>query len=192
MADFEKAIIKILRHEGVVFDEAGQPIAGKTGYVYNPDDPGGETNYGITKHTAIDNGYNEPMYGMPFWFAKRVYKKQYWDKLQGELIGDEEIAIELFDTGVNCGVETVVTFLQRTLNVLNKKATLYPDIKADGVCGLQTIDTLTKALAIAPWYRLCILRAIDSLQCVRYIGLAERNSKYETFLPGWLRNRVGI
>jgi lysozyme family protein len=192
MADFEKAILKILKHEGVQFDDEGNPIAGKTGYVNNPDDPGGETNYGITQRVARANGYYLQMSEIPYDVVRWIYRKMYWDKLQADMITDDAIAIEMFDTAVNCGVETVVTYLQRTLNVMNKKANLYPDIEADGICGTQTIETLEKALSVEPWYRLCILRAIDSLQCVRYIGLAERDNKFETFLPGWLRNRVGI
>lgn len=80
----------------------------------------------------------------------------------------------MFDTGVNCGMPTVKKFLQRTLNVLNLKGTKYPD------------------LAVAPWYRLCILRALDSLQCVRYIELAERSERFDSFMPGWLRARVEV
>ena len=39
MADFNKAIAIILKHEG--------------GYVNDPDDPGGETNMGITKRDFL-------------------------------------------------------------------------------------------------------------------------------------------
>lgn len=98
---------------------------------------------------------------------------------------------ELFDTGVNCGMPTVKRFLQRTLNVLNVNGTRYPDLVVDGLIGPRTMAALKRALAVAPWYRLCILRALDSLQCVRYIELAERNEKFESFVPGWLRVRVG-
>lgn len=191
MADFEKAIVKILRHEGVTLGQDGFPVPGKTGYVHHPGDPGGETNYGITRNVATENGYNGLMGEIPFSMVKQIYRKKYWDKLLGDLIPDQEIAEEIFDTAVNCGVETVVRMLQRTLNVLNKQATLYPDVAVDGQCGQQTINALKQALAAQPWYRLCILRALDSLQCVRYIELAEKNVKFETFLPGWLRNRIG-
>jgi lysozyme family protein len=92
---------------------------------------------------------------------------------------------------VNCGVGTVKKYLQRVLNVLNVKATKYPDIKVDGDIGPKTIAALKAALAVRPWYRLAILRALDSLQCSRYIALAERNEKFESFMPGWLRTRVG-
>ena len=70
-------------------------------------------------------------------------------------------------SGVNCGMPVVKRFLQRTLNVLNVKGAKYPDLVVDGVIGPRTIEALKRALAVAPWYRLCILRALDSLQCVR-------------------------
>ena len=31
------------------------------GYINDPDDPGGETNFGITKRTAREAGYSGPM-----------------------------------------------------------------------------------------------------------------------------------
>lgn len=191
MADFNKAILKVLRHEGVHFDGSNNPIAGRTGYVNHPDDPGGETNYGVTLAVARQYGYSGPMQTIPFDIVKIIYRRLYWDKMRGDEMPDQQIAEEVFDTGVNCGMPVTVMFLQRTLNVLNKQEGLYRDIAADGVCGSGTINALKTALAVQLWYRDCILRALDSLQCVRYIELAERNKKFETFVPGWLRTRIG-
>lgn len=192
MANFNRAIRGILQHEGVRFDEEGEPRPGRTGYVDHPDDPGGETNYGITKATARYHGYQGTMRELPYETVLRIYRREYWDKICGDEIPDQEIAYELLDTGINCGMGTVVTFLQRSLNVLNMKGRRYPDLVVDGVAGPRTIDTLTRALHVRSWYRLCILRALDSLQCVRYIELAERHQRFESFMPGWLRLRVGV
>ena len=35
------------------------------GYVNHPSDPGGETNYGITKSTAVRHGYTGSMVDLP-------------------------------------------------------------------------------------------------------------------------------
>ena len=191
MADFDRATLKVLQHEGVEFGPDGRPVSGRTGYVNHPDDPGGETNYGITRKIALENGYAGHMRDIPYPKILDIYRRKYWDDLRGDEVPDQEIAEELFDTGVNCGMPTVKRFLQRTLNVLNVKGTKYPDVVVDGVIGPRTIEALNRALTVAPWYRLCILRALDSLQCVRYIELAERNKKFESFVPGWLRVRVG-
>lgn len=192
MANFERAARKVLGHEGVRFDASGKPVPGQTGYVNDPEDPGGETNYGITIGVAREYGYHGPMKDIPYSTVLDIYRRRYWDDIGGDFIPDQEIAEELFDTAVNCGQRVAKVFLQRTLNVLNKKGTRYPDLKVDGVVGTKTMDALKAALDVAPWYRLAILRALDSLQAVRYIELAERKEKFERFVPGWLRNRVGV
>ena len=191
MADFEKALLKILRHEGVSFLSDGRLDPARTGYVNHPKDPGGETNYGITRAVSAENGYTGLMKDIPFVLVKQIYRMRYWDKLLGDIIADQDVAEEMFDTAVNCGPRVVILFLQRTLNALNKSETLYADVSVDGVCGQQTVGMLNKALKVTSTHKLCILRALDSLQCVRYIELAEHNKKLETFLPGWLFNRVG-
>ena len=68
MSDFDKAFDLLIGNEG--------------GYVNNPKDPGGETNWGITKAVAVANGYAGDMRTMPKETAKSIYKKMYWDKLQ--------------------------------------------------------------------------------------------------------------
>ena len=86
MADFNKAIAIILKHEG--------------GYVNDPDDPGGETNMGITKrdfpHLDITNLTVEQ--------AKEIYKEKYWDTINGDDITNQTVATQIFDFGVNAGV----------------------------------------------------------------------------------------
>ncbi|HFC6159027.1 TPA: glycosyl hydrolase 108 family protein, partial [Neisseria meningitidis] len=47
---FNQFINRVLSHEG--------------GYANHPKDPGGETNWGITKRTAQANGYNGSMRAM--------------------------------------------------------------------------------------------------------------------------------
>ena len=178
MADFSKALVKLLQLEG--------------GWVHNKDDSGGETNYGITRQTALENGYNGSMKDIPRTKVEDIYRKIYWDKLRCGDIQDQDIAEELFDTGVNCGTRTAGEFLQRALNIFNKKEKLYADIAVDGGVGPITIRTLATALAAAGWYRLCILRALDCLQGNRYIELCERKEKHETHAGGWFRNRVGV
>lgn len=192
MADFAPALRKVLRHEGVEFRVDGEPIEGRTGLVNHPDDPGGETNFGITRAEATANGWPGPMATLPFSLVVSIYRKRYWDAIRGDEITDQKIAEELFDTAVNCGTATAVRFLQRTLNALNRRGDRYSDVPSDGIMGPATVRVLGEALAVAPWYGLIVLRGLDSLQCVRYIELAEKNPKFESFVPGWLRARVGV
>ena len=148
------------------FDNAFDLLIGNEGgYVNNPADPGGETNWGITRAVAIDNCYDGSMKLMPKETAKQIYKKMYWDKLQCDRL-PFVVAFQLFDAGVNHGNSQAVKFLQRALSVVD-----------DGVIGAKTI-TATNAL--------------DDLQIVMLFN-AERIEFYtalktfSTFGKGWVR-----
>ena len=52
-------------------------IAVEGGYVNNPLDPGGETNYGISEPVARQYGYKGPMSRLPLQTAKEIYLKKY-------------------------------------------------------------------------------------------------------------------
>lgn len=187
MANFQEALKKVLRHEGVEFNSRGEIT--NIGYVNHADDPGGETAYGITRRVALKHGYDGPMEEIPFATVEKIYRVDYWNKIQGDIVKDQEIAEELFDTAVNIGYEAVAIFLQRALNALNKKATVYPDIKVDGVCGPVTISTLNDSLRLK-YQKRCLIWLLTSLQGVYYLKLAEQDEKFETFVPGWILNRV--
>lgn len=83
--NFERAVEFVLKHEG--------------GYVDNPNDPGGETKYGISKRAYpeldIKNLTEEK--------AKEIYHRDYWLKSGCEKIASG-LDIVVFDTAVNCGV----------------------------------------------------------------------------------------
>ena len=151
MSDFNKAFDLLIGNEG--------------GYVNNPKDPGGETNWGITKSVAVANGYAGDMRTMPKDTAKVIYKKMYWDKLQCDQL-PFVVAFQLFDAGVNHGNSQAVKFLQRALSVAD-----------DGVIGAKTIAATN---------------SLDDLQIVMLFN-AERIEFYaalktfSTFGNGWIR-----
>jgi lysozyme family protein len=91
------------------------------------------------------------------------------------------------------GTGTAAMFLQRALNALNRMAGDYPDIRVDGAIGPAT------AAAFAAYLKrngakaeAVMLKALNVLQGARYIELAEGRASNETFLNGWLANRVGL
>lgn len=85
------------------FDDAFTALIGNEGgYVNNPADPGGETNFGITKRVAVVNGYTGPMKSLSLETAKSIAKKVYWDPLHLDEF-DPRIAFQLFDTNYNGG-----------------------------------------------------------------------------------------
>jgi lysozyme family protein len=158
-------------------------------YVNNPDDRGGETNWGITKAVARANGYNGSMRDLPRATAKQIYLNRYviqpgYDKIA---VLSPSIAAELVDTGVNMGPAVASRFLQRALNALNRQGSDYADIAVDGAAGPGTRTALTKYLAKrgADGERR-LLALLNALQGARYVELCEGRQANETFMFGWL------
>ena len=81
-------------------------------YVNNPEDPGGETNWGISKraypHLDIKNLTRE--------HAKQIYWTDFWKVINGDSINDG-VAFQLFDFAVNSGIQTAIRHLQRAVGV---------------------------------------------------------------------------
>ena len=71
--------------------------------------------------------------------------------------------------------------------------TLYPDLIADGFIGPRTISALKSYLARrGKEGELVMLRALNCSQGQRYLELAEQRSANETFVYGWIKERVVI
>lgn len=105
------------------FDHAFAELLGNEGgYSNDPNDPGGETNWGITIAVARENGYIGSMKDMDQSVAKAIYAKKYWQPAFDQL--PYQIAFQVFDGAVNSGVEQAVRWLQRAA-----------DLAADGDLG---------------------------------------------------------
>jgi lysozyme family protein len=169
-------------------------VAREGGYTNNPADRGGPTRYGITEQRARAYGFTGRMQDLPLDTAKAIYRSIYWTRPGFDQVAQRmpRLAEELFDTGVNMGPKVAATFLQRALNVLNRGATDYPDIGADGDIGPMTIHALDGLAAKRSNAEVLLLRATDALQGARYIEIAENNPSQEAFEAGWLGNRVGV
>jgi len=168
-------------------------IAREGGYVNDPSDSGGETNFGITVDVAREHGFTGNMKDLTREMAFNIYAAAYWDKLNLDKIEmfSALIAEELADTAVNMGTGKAAEFFQRSLNALNDGGRLYPDMKVDKSVGSTTIAAFSKFLEGRGTKGVVImLRALNSLQGAFYIELAERREKDEKFLAGWLLNRV--
>lgn len=159
----------------------------------NKNDSGGATRWGITEAVARAYGYLGPMSELPTFVARAIYRANYWDFLLLDDVADlsVDIAFELFDTGVNCGVVFAAKSFQRALNAFNHQGDDYPDLKLDGKIGPVSVSALAAFLAMRGVEgETILLRALNALQGVRYIALAERRPKDEDFIYGWFRNRV--
>lgn len=170
-------------------------IGREGGYVNNPNDRGGPTNWGITEQTARAFGYHGDMRDLKRESAISIYLERYWRQTNLYKIGAiyPTLAAELFDTAVNMGPKTAGEFLQRSLNVLNRGVTDYPNISVDGAIGNMTLAALSTYRAKrGATGELVMLRAVDGLQIAKYIAIAEANPSQETFVFGWLLNRTGV
>lgn len=165
------------------------------GYVDHADDAGGPTKYGITEAEARRNGWAGAIQDITEEFARQVYRTRYWTEPGFDKIASvsPEIAEELLDTGVNMGTETASRFLQRALNALNIKGEMFPDAPVDGMIGPKTISALTSFMAKRSHEGVeVLLKALNCLQGARYIELCEKREANESFLYGWLRERIGL
>jgi len=93
---FDIAFDRLIAHEG--------------GYSTNPADPGGETNWGISKRSYP----NLNIKALTRDGAKDIYRRDFWEPL-----GDAHPAIkfQVFDFAVNSGIGTAIRKLQSAVGV---------------------------------------------------------------------------
>jgi lysozyme family protein len=153
---FELLIGAVLEHEG--------------GYVNDPDDPGGETKYGISKRTypGLD------IVNLTESQARDIYYRDWWLRLRCNEIRDDRAAQKYLDMSVNVGGTAGTRILQRALNQLGWRVTI------DGKIGPQTVGAANKANPDA------LLAAMRRLQAAHYESLIQRNPKLAKFRRGWM------
>ena len=170
-------------------------IGKEGGYVNNPDDKGGPTKWGITQAVARAHGYQGNMKDLSRDQAVQIFEADYWYGPRFDQIAQvsESIAAELMDTGVNMGPSVPSKWLQRWLNAFNIKGTLYPDMSVDGNIGPRTISALTLFLKKrGKEGEAVLLKALNASQGARYLELAEGREANESFIYGWLKERVNL
>lgn len=178
-----------------LFDFLDKPTAAaEGGYVFNKDDAGGETSFGITVATARANGYEGRMRDMTAAQAKDIRRSQFYIRPGVHLIAplSERVATEVYDAGILSGPGTAARWLQRSLNALNRGGKDYADIAVDGAIGPGTVKALTAYLkrnGVSAEPRM--LKALNCLQGAFFISITEQREANEVFLAGWLDNRIG-
>ena len=139
------------------------------GYVNDPDDPGGETKYGISKrsHSEVD------IKNLTVDGATDIYRRLYWTPSKAERL-KPEIRYQYFDMVVNAGQGNAVKVLQRACNGKAKKG---QKIAVDGRIGKMTIKASERLEE-------------SRLQAYRVLYYAEKVSKnptLEKYFYGWYR-----
>lgn len=99
------------------------------GYVNDPRDPGGETNFGISKRSYPKLNIK----ALTRDDAIAIYKRDYWDACKCDEL-PPEIAVAVFDCAVNQGTGIAPRLLQKALRVT-----------ADGIIGPKTLAAAHRA-----------------------------------------------
>jgi len=153
--NFEECMARLLEHEG--------------GYVNLAADPGGETNYGVTR--AVYEQYvgrqvmDGEMKGLTHDDVYPIYKENYWDRLRADDL-PSGVDWSCFDWGVNSGTSRAAKALQRIVGV-----------EQDGGIGPMTLQAVASVESAG---------IIDQLHYMRE-GFYRDLSTFDTFGRGWLR-----
>jgi hypothetical protein len=169
-------------------------LVNEGGYVFNKADPGGETNYGITKKVAEANHYYGPMKTLPLDVAKSVYYKRYIvaPGYLGMIQYNAPIIAEVYDTAVNMGDYRATKFLQISMNSVCKT-----NMKITGKVTQGSPDSTVEMFAncsqgMGPTnFCLQMLDALDRNQKQEYDRLSRVNHKLKIFYRGWINYRIG-
>ncbi|MDY7537690.1 glycosyl hydrolase 108 family protein [Undibacterium sp. RTI2.1] len=147
MTNFEVSINRLLKSEG--------------GYTSNPNDPGGETNWGISKRSYPNLNIKDLTRDQ----AVALYKRDFWDRLKLENL-PLGVAYQILDFAVNSGAGVAIRTLQKAIGVAD-----------DGVIGDHTMAAFK---AIEPHdliMRFTAERMIFMTNC----------AGWPTFSKGWMR-----
>ena len=153
--NFEQCMGWLLEHEG--------------GYVNHPSDPGGETNFGVTR--AVYEQYagrqvmDGEMEGLTHDDVYPIYRENYWNRVRGDDL-PSGVDWSVFDWGVNSGTSRAAKALQRIAGV-----------EQDGGIGPMTLQAV---LEVEP------AEIVEQMHHMRDSFYRSLNT-FDTFGRGWLR-----
>lgn len=146
------------------------------GYVNNPADRGGPTNFGITLATLADwRGVActaEDVKALTLQEAIKIYRAQYYIGPGIDTL-PQSLQSHVFDIGVNSGPRAAIKMLQRTLN------TFGDPIIVDGIIGDKTRDACRRYDAAK------INNALAQRRLAFYQDLAANDPTQRQFLNNW-------
>lgn len=179
------------------------------GYSFDPNDRGGETYKGIsrkyypkwkgwqiidiykTKYSGSELDANMAQNEGLQSLVEQFYHENYWLPMQLDSFG-QAVVNELFDTSVNQGKWSAVSYLQKALNKLNRNQEDYPDIDMDGQMGNQTLsaylaymDTRKFASRNADKLTEWLVRWLNYYQLQKYDQITIKDAGQEIYIPGW-------
>jgi lysozyme family protein len=159
MASFNEAVVKTLAREG------GARVTNVAG------DKGGTTKYGIsqTAYPTLDIARLTEQQ------ACDIYKRDYWDRVQGDNITSQIMAENIFDTAVNMGVRTTSRFIQVMLGIA----------PADGIIGRASLDIINRQKDSE------FLLQFTLVKVAYYANICNKDKAQSKFLLGWINRTLG-
>jgi lysozyme family protein len=175
MADFTQAFQLMIAHEG--------------GYGNDPDDPGGETYKGVARKifskwdgwTKVDTLKRQS--GFPANLDKDpelqgavsdFYRVNFWDKVNGDQISNQDVANSIFDFGVNAGVATSASLAQMVIGV-----------NSDGVIGPNSITGINNYDSDH------FLASFTVAKIARYVNIVKKRPTSRKYFYGWVIRALG-
>jgi len=159
---FEKAFKYVIQNEG--------------DYVFDKNDPGGETKFGISKRSYPALNIKE----LTLEDAKEIYHRDFWQRGRFEEICDDLVTTQVLDLSVNLGIRAAVIVLQRSLRSVRM------NVQEDGLIGPETL------LAVSNSEPRCLLAAIKSEAAGYYRQIAAKSPSQQKFLKGWLNRAYRV
>ena len=162
MSRFDDCLQFVLREEG--------------GFVDDPEDRGGATNYGITQR--VYDVWNlahhlppSPVRDILFDEVESIYRANYWDGVHGDSLAPP-LDLVMFDTAVQHGASRAVMMLQHAVGV-----------PADGVLGPVTLNAVYNRPASL------VAQGVMSQRSAYYDAILANDASQERFRNGW-NNRM--
>lgn len=156
---FKWAVERVLEHEG--------------GYVNNPSDPGGETNFGISRRFIDSVGLDvKNIKALTKTRARKIYAEHFWLGFLDEL-ADPVLALQVFDFGVNAGTSRSTKLLQASVGAYQ-----------DGAIG-------PKSLAAVAKHETKEMRRRFALRVLLYYGsIANNRPELRQFQKSWIHRAL--
>ena len=169
---FRKALTVVLNHEG--------------GFVDDPDDPGGATNFGVSLRWLrtlgelgdIDRDADidvDDIHALETHDVAKLYHDQWWAPHGYGAFPDPAVAIKTFDLAINMGARAAHRILQRAIRASSGEALI-----DDGIIGPVTRQALAACVTAS------LLAAMKSEAAGQYRLIAATKPRLTKFLHGWL------
>ena len=144
------------------------------GYVNDPDDPGGETNFGISKRSYPQLDIK----ALSIDKAIDVYYHDFWLKYKLNIINSPTISTQLLLMFVNLSPTSAANCVQKAINKINNS------VVEDGVFGSKTIQAINDLPE-------CHIIDHLRLELVKfYLNRVMINRKQLKNLEGWIRRAM--